>query len=203
MPVNIRRATEADESALSKICLLTADAGHSAEPLHDHGELPGLIYAVPYVKLPTTWGFVMEDEEKEEVVGYVLGSTDTRYFEQIFEKEWLPPLRAKYLEEEMKKPGDIGYCKLLKKIHTASEESIKFSSVHLHIDILKEYQRKGWGKKLIEKATEYLKEEGFETVWVGMDPRNTDAKLFYRKLGFQEIDGAGENMLGLRFWAFK
>jgi hypothetical protein len=75
MTIKICKVTEDDEVSVSRICLLTADAGVSAEALHDFGELPGLVYAVPYIRMPTTWGFVLEDEAAQEVVGYVLGST--------------------------------------------------------------------------------------------------------------------------------
>ena len=42
-----RVVIQEDETALSKICLLTCDAGQSGESLHDYPELPGLVYAVP------------------------------------------------------------------------------------------------------------------------------------------------------------
>jgi hypothetical protein len=41
MTLKIRKATEEDEASVSRICLLTADAGASATALHDFGELPG------------------------------------------------------------------------------------------------------------------------------------------------------------------
>jgi hypothetical protein len=94
MTISVRRAMASDGPSVSQICLLTGDAGSSAEHLHTHGELPGLVYAVPYVKLPTCFGFVMEDDG--EVVGYILGSTDTRVFEREAEDHWWPQLRLKY-----------------------------------------------------------------------------------------------------------
>ena len=196
----IREATESDAPLLSKICLLTADAGKSAETLHDFGELPGLIFAVPYVKLPKSWGFVLEDRSAQgEVVGYVLGSTDTRYFEQYAREHWWGPLAEKYSKEEITKPADEKYVNLLKNMFTASDACINFSPAHLHINILDRYQGKGWGRKLIEKALEHLKDEGIDAVWLGIDPRNENARIFYDRLGFKNIEGATENEYGLRF----
>jgi ribosomal protein S18 acetylase RimI-like enzyme len=181
---------------------LTAAGGSSAQALHDHGELPGLVYAVPYVKLPTTFGFVMVNDKTSEVVGYVLGSSDTRAFEREAEKHWWPALRAKYpVDGPGKVTGketDMGYMKLFQEMHTALEASIAFSPAHLHINILLEYQRQGWGKKLIGSVVEHLRGKGVEGVWVGLDPNNADAKKFYRKLGFEDIKAPGVNM-GLRF----
>ncbi|PPR07194.1 hypothetical protein CVT26_012628 [Gymnopilus dilepis] len=203
MALRIRRATEEDAPALSRICLLTADAGVSAEPLHDVGELPGLVYAVPYVKLPTTWGFVLENLETKEVVGYILGSTDTRAYERYASEHWWPALAEKYQPEKYSKPGDVHYAKLLRNMHTAPDANIDFSPAHLHIDILPGHQRQGWGRKLIAAAVQFLMEEGLQGVWLGLDPRNETARNFYKRLNFKPIEGApDDNQLGLRFADF-
>jgi ribosomal protein S18 acetylase RimI-like enzyme len=195
----IREAKKSDAPFLSKICLLTADAGKSAEQLHDFEELPGLIFAVPYVQLPKTWGFVLEDESTSEVVGYVLGSTDTRYFEQYAREHWWPPLAEKYAKEDITKSADAKYVNILQNMFTASAGCINFSPAHLHINILEQYQRKGWGRRLIDKGLEYLKEQGLDAVWLGIDPRNDAARVFYSRLGFEKFEGAAENEFGLRF----
>ncbi|TEB35614.1 acyl-CoA N-acyltransferase [Coprinellus micaceus] len=200
MPIIIRPVADQDEPALSKICLLTADAGNSAEHLHDYPELPGLVYAVPYVKLPTTWGFVLEDTGTKEVVGYVLGSQDTRAYEAYATEHWWPPLAEKYPPSIATKSGDVYYTNLLRNMYTIPQSNIDFSPAHLHIDILPTYQKQGLGTKLISRALEHLKGEGLEGIWLGMDPRNTGARVFYERLGFKEIDGAPDaNQLGLRF----
>ncbi|KAF9008943.1 acyl-CoA N-acyltransferase [Cyathus striatus] len=198
MPLTIRKAVESDEAALSHICLVTADAGASAQHLHDFGELPGLVYAVPYVRLPTTWGFVLVEDDRP--VGYVLGSTDTRAYEKYAAEHWWPNLAQKYPPSLATKPADVGYMKLLKNMHVAPEANIQFSPAHLHIDIMEEFQRQGWGRKLIDRAIAHLKDEGLHGVWLGMDPRNNEARKFYEKLGFKKLEGAlDDNQLGLRF----
>ncbi|KAK7470496.1 hypothetical protein VKT23_001922 [Stygiomarasmius scandens] len=204
MSPSIRRALESDASALSRICLLTADAGSTAESLHDYGELPGLVYAVPYVKLPTTWGFVLVDESKGEAVGYVLGSKDTRTYEAYAAQHWWPPLAEKYPPSMAVKPADERYMKLLRNMHVAPEANMNFAAAHLHIDILPEYQKQGWGRKLIAAAIEHLKGEQVEGdgVWLGLDPRNTGARKFYERLGFKDIEGAPDGNMGLKFADF-
>ncbi|KAJ7684038.1 acyl-CoA N-acyltransferase [Mycena rosella] len=197
MSVIIRRATEADAPSLSRICLLTADAGASAESLHDHGELPGLVYAVPYVKLPTTWAFVLVDGSK--VVGYIVGSKDTRAYEQYAGDHWWPAQAEEYPPAAMLREADRKYANLLRNMHTASDANITFSPAHLHINILDEYQGQGWGRKMIQTAIEHLKEEGVKGVWLGMDPRNTGARKFYERLGFSGFEGSLPDDVGLRF----
>jgi ribosomal protein S18 acetylase RimI-like enzyme len=201
--LQIRRATGDDESSLSRICLLTADAGKSAEGLHDFKELPGLVYSVPYVKLPTTWAFVLEEVDTKEVVGYVVGSTDTRAYERYASEHWWPALSAKYLVENATKPGDVHYSKLLCAMQTALDATVAFSPAHLHINLLDKHQRRGWGRRLIGAAVEHLKGEGLGAVWIGLDPRNDEARKFYTKVGFKEIVGADSSHLGLRFADFE
>ncbi|KAJ6628751.1 acyl-CoA N-acyltransferase [Mycena sp. CBHHK59/15] len=200
MTLAIRRATEADAPALSQICILTADAGKSAEPLHDFGEFPGLVYAVPYVKLPTAWAFVLVDESKDQLaVGYIVGSTDTRAFERYAAEHWWPLQAEKYPPSVAVREADKKYANLLRNMHTATDATIAFAPAHLHINILEEYQRQGWGRKLIATAVEHLKVEGVEGVWLGMDPRNLNARRFYERLGFAGFDDAPEGVVGLRF----
>ncbi|OBZ76734.1 putative acetyltransferase OgpAT [Grifola frondosa] len=204
--VYIREVSASDSPALSRICLLTADTGQSAELLHDFGELPGLVYAEPYAHLPAAFGFVMVDPVKgDEVVGYVLGAYDTRAFEQQASEAWYPRVRAKYPYPPADptrplKDADKRYIEILHNPHRAAPVAVAFSPAHLHIDILAEYQRQGWGRRLIGRAVEYLKEErGLSRLWLGLDPKNVGAKKFYERLGFEEIKEAPPGTMGLRF----
>lgn len=200
MTLKVRKATEEDEDSVSRICLLTANAGASATALHDFGELPGLVYAVPYVKFPTTWGFVLEDETTRDVVGYILGSTDTRAYESYIAEHWWPALAEKYPVEKAVKPADVYYTNLLHNMHTALDSNIAFFPAHLHIDILEAYQRQGWGRRLISVAVQYLITKGLQGVWLGLDSRNEGARRFYKKLQFNVITGAPDEIqIGLRF----
>ncbi|KAI0081834.1 acyl-CoA N-acyltransferase [Panus rudis PR-1116 ss-1] len=210
--VHIRRALQSDSPALSRICLLTADAGNSAEHLHTFGELPGVMYAEPYVHLPSAGGFVLVDTAKGvdgagEVVGYVLAAFDTKQFENELEEQWFPKYRVKYpypnhdtsapLEA---KEADARYIRNIHNPPHASPTEIAFSPAHMHIDILPEYQRKGFGRRLIGALIQWLKDEkGLDRMWLGMDPRNTEARAFYEKLGFRHVEGAADNVMGLEF----
>jgi len=145
---SIRKASEEDSPYLSRVCLLTSDAGKSGEHLHNYPELPGLLFAVPYVKLPFTFGFVMVADDTQEVVGYIVGASDTRSFERVADERWWPPLRQRYLSEGPNKirgtEQDEKYVRLMNNNGmSAVEACIQFSPAHLHIDMLVEYQRKG------------------------------------------------------------
>lgn len=259
----IRRATKADSPALSKICLLTADAGESAEHLHTMGELPGLMWAEPYVHVPSAVGFVLVDpssrpepnhlpdngttkatttatnsgstaagheaddegagNEGEEVVGYILSAFDTRSYEREVEESWFPPLRSRYPNPDPPsredvpsnsyatataeatplpemKDADLTYLRFIHNTPRTEQSVLKFSPAHMHIDILPAYQSHGWGRKLIGKLVEYLREEkGLDALWLGMDVRNVKARRFYEHLGFKPVEGAPSHIMGLRF----
>jgi ribosomal protein S18 acetylase RimI-like enzyme len=196
----IRPATKADESALSNICLLTANAGTSSKHLHSHPALPGLIYALPYLNLESTWGFVLDDDG--EVVGYTLGAFDTRKFEESAEADWWPSLKVLYQpllqdSDAALTAADGTYINTIMSFPRASDAMVAFAPAHLHIDILPSHQRQGWGRKLIARAMDNLKENGVKSVWLGMDPKNTEAAAFYGRLGFRKLEGAGDGIMGI------
>jgi ribosomal protein S18 acetylase RimI-like enzyme len=206
MSLAIRKATEADTDALFRVCLLTADAGKSAVGLFDYPELPGLTYAVPYLTRKATFAYVLEEDDTKEVVGYVVGSHDTREYEEDVIQNWFPVHAIRYLygspfDNPDIKEGDKAYIKryLNPSVFRTFDWSIAFSPAHIHINLLDKHQRKGWGRRLIGKAVEHLKEKGLDGLWVGVDPRNEEAKKFYKRIGFEEIKG-GE--LGLKFVHF-
>ena len=209
MPSFIRPVTKEDEAALSKICLETSEAGKSGRDVHNYPSLPGEVYALPYVNVPDcVWGFVLVDKPSETcppsdetIVGYTLGALDTRVFENTTAQTWWPPLKAKYAEGSLTTfpptETDERYIKSIMNFPPAPEAQIAFSPAHLHIDILESHQRKGRGKRLIAIAIRHLKGNGLKAVWLGMDPRNKAAALFYERLGFHTFDGAPEGVLGI------
>ncbi len=214
MPFTIRPVVPEDTSALSRICLLTGHAGQSAEPLHTHGELPGLVWALPYVLLPPktaqTWCFVLADDAAPDdghttkvVKGYILGTSDTRAFEAATEGDWWPTLRIRFpLSSDMdeRTKADQDHIDLIhREPDIAPEACLAVSPAHIHINLLPEVQRRGWGRKLIGCAVDHLRGQQIGALWVGMDERNIPARIFYEKLGFRGIEGAPDKMMALDF----
>ncbi|KAG8743063.1 hypothetical protein FRC10_000445 [Ceratobasidium sp. 414] len=205
--LSIRPATAADRPALSRVCLLTGDAGQSAEPQFHIPELLGLVYAEPYVVVTPCFGFVLVDEH-DEVFGYILGTPDTRQFEVAIDKEWYTPLRTQARYSKDPYPADITstdryMVNLIHKPDIAPEEIIQVCKAHIHIDLLPRAQRQGWGTRLIGKAVEYLRAQGNDSLYVNIgasslgcmrggtrtaddfsDPRNVNGRAFYLAIGF-------------------
>ncbi|KAI9466863.1 acyl-CoA N-acyltransferase [Lactarius psammicola] len=214
MSFAIRPVASEDITTISRICLLTADAGRSAEALHRHGELPGLVWALPYVLLPPmtarTWGFVLvdtsasdDDHTTRAVKGYILGTSDSRAYEAVAEMEWWPPLRIRFPLEsggDERTGADEQYVDIIHRApDPAHEACLAVSPAHMHINLLPEVQGRGWGRELIGKAVDHLRGQGIGSVWLGIDERNTSARKFYEKVGFKGIMGAPNNQLALDF----
>ncbi|KZS87371.1 acyl-CoA N-acyltransferase [Sistotremastrum niveocremeum HHB9708] len=212
MTTYIREAREEDKPSISRICLLTSNFGTSAEHLHTIGELPGLMWALPYVSLPTTFGYVLVAAGKdgaEEVVGYIVATSDSKKYREATEETWFPPLREKYPLELASSPEltdlDKFYVNIIHKPFDTPENVLEFSPAHIHMNILPPLQRQGWGRKLMKKVVEHLQEVDpkMEGLWIGVDPRNEEGKKFYKKLGATHFPTEhGEHYI-LRFSAFK
>jgi len=82
----------------------------------------------------------------------------------------------------------------IRRIHRAPDVALEaclaVSPAHLHVNLLPEVQRRGWGRRLIGRAVEHLREQRIDAVWLGLDERNAGARKFYERIGFREIPGA-------------
>ena len=171
---SIRPATANDRPSLSRICLLTGDAGKSAESQYHFTELLGLVYAEPYVVVSPWFGFVLvrsESDGSEKILGYILGTPDTRRFESGIEKDWYPTIRLKYTISPYPAGATDSDRSMIDRIHkpdTTPQEVIDVSKAHIHIDLLPQAQHQGWGTKLMSKAIGCLKEHGCDSLFVGI-----------------------------------
>ena len=74
----------------------------------------------------------------------------------------------------------IGFSKLFK---CSDEKNIELQSLY----VLKKYQKKGLGKKLIQKAFEEAKKLGYRQIIIGC-LENNNANEFYKKMGCKFIN---------------
>lgn len=202
MVLRIRPATLADERDVYRICLLTANAGKSAEELVKNPDICGTVYAVPYLHLSTTWKYVLvdvnessdsNDEVNEEVVGYVVGASDCRAFEADANENWWPKAQQRFpkppdSEKDQYTGYEWYYFETIAHFPSTGQEVIDVYPAFIHINILPPHQGKGWGTKLIRKAAEHVLNDGVAGLWVGIDSKNDSARKFYLAIGFQAIE---------------
>lgn len=90
----IRQALSDDEDALYRISLETGHHGGNASDLYIDPQMMGHIYSVPYLRYEPKLAFVIT--RNDEVVGFCVGTSNTRRFVEKLERDWWPPLRVKY-----------------------------------------------------------------------------------------------------------
>lgn len=139
----------------------------------------------------------MLDDGTGRVVGYCIGTEDTSLFAQRWRDEFtatvdpeLVPrpdvqtgdaLMDKEETREFRKSVFIADCSMLQ----AWPEVLEEYPAHMHIDVLPEFQRHGWGTILINAFSLAAKMLGANGIHLGMVRSNTNGKLFYEKIGFK------------------
>lgn len=186
----IRPVSQADLDALYEICLRTGDAGEDATHLYSDPRLLGEIYVGPYVVLDSGLGFTVEVDGR--LGGYVLGTPDTRRFEDECEERWWPRLRRRYPD-----PPSAPDEHLVAIIHhpprVPDGVAIRFPA-HLHIDLLPQCQGRGLGRQLIDHILTEFEASGAGGVHLGVDRRNRRAIGFYERLGFEPLSETGDGV---------
>ena len=184
---HVRPYRETDLSAVYDICVRTADAGGDARGMYHTDDLMPDLFASPYVYLEPHLAFVVD--AGEGAVGYVVGTSDTAWFVQRYREKWIPLLVDRYPPPlgEPARPDDVMIGLHYNPERMLVPELAEYPA-HLHIDLLPEYQRKGYGRALMEAMFEALAADGAPAVHVGMLTENTPARSFYDRLGFHVID---------------
>ncbi|KAF6826033.1 acetyltransferase [Colletotrichum musicola] len=172
------------------------------------------IWTHQYTLLSPTTCHVLDDGTGR-VVGYCIGCPDVeafaaaypRYVSEVLEaSEELKGRRPKSLEVQAPwtaEDGDVNEEALLQQawnpvwlvLDPARRELWGQWKGTMHIDLLEEYQGKGWGRKLIGKFEESLKAADGESAgegrvfgkgWhIGVGGENEKVVAFYEKMGFR------------------
>ncbi|MBR2867903.1 MAG: GNAT family N-acetyltransferase [Clostridia bacterium] len=120
--------------------------------------------------------FVLDDDGR--AVGYVICAENYDKFKPVFDAEYLtqtldmPPHRYEWASTS-----------------TVLQEKYKEEyPAHLHIYILPEYHRKGYGGQLINALFDHLRSKGVKGVMLTVGERNSTGIGFYKKYGFEFIE---------------
>jgi GNAT superfamily N-acetyltransferase len=151
------------------------------------------IWANPYIQLYPQNCFVA-DSGTGIAVGYIVGTPNTKDYVKRFRAEYIPTLDAeKFPMPSMDVPADWDADlpkALLQHLYTPEEllhedfpQLIEDYPAHLHIDLLPEYQRKGFGRQLMDMFCGKLRQDGAKGVHLVMATENPNG-TFYERLGF-------------------
>ncbi len=189
----IRLARPGDERAAYFVCLKTGDHGQDAEHLYqDDPHALGRLFVGPYLAFEPELSLLLED--RQGVCGYALAAADSRVFYARYDAEWRPDLCARFPAPE----GDARDWTPAQQVHHCyhvpdyfcPQPHDRFPS-HLHIDLLPRAQGRGFGRQMIDRLLEVLRERGSPGVHLGVSARNTRAIGFYQHLGFTELTRTG------------
>jgi len=169
----IRKYRTGDKENLRHICIETAaDFFRKSDRLMN--SVPTL-YNDYFTENEPDNIFVVDDGDGN-AVGYIICTSDTKGFLKKLSKSYFP--RAVKSDLMMVLPCMAYFCTMLVEG--------KKNGVHLHIDILPEYQHRGFGTKLIDSLRVHLYEKGIPAVSVNTIDRKSSAYKFYIKYGFKE-----------------
>ena len=182
---SIRLYRPADRADVYDVCVRTGAGGADASGLYSDDDLLPDVFAGPYLEYQPDLAFVVDTGER--VAGYVIAVADSRAYADWYDEQWLPgfrerhPLDAAPTAEEREAIGDG-----LDQHESIVPEADRYPA-HLHIDLLPELQRRGFGRRLIRELLAALRERGVPGVYLRVSPANTGALAFYRRLGFREL----------------
>jgi len=181
--MKIRKYIPSDKPKLRYICKQTAEGffKHSEKTL----EAAAIIYNDYFTENESDNIFVLADDN-DTAVGYIICSFDYNKFMKLNSSVYLKRVLK---TSPVLSSALIGYMLSLK--------CIKNKSVHLHMDILPDYQRNGWGTKLIDELCAHLKSKGIDTLSVCCVSRNSAGYKMYARYGFKEIFSYGFNTVSL------
>ncbi|KAJ6786326.1 hypothetical protein PWT90_10609 [Aphanocladium album] len=213
----IRPYQESDFENMSHICRATLPPSLSAsEPAT---RLAPYIWTHQYTLLSPSTCFVVDDGAGR-AVGYCIGCPDIpafcaaypRYVSEVLEGRGrengdirLRPDAADLVETSTRAPWidkDTGRVSELALSQLAFSARWLLVDGHedllregyrgtMHIDLVDEFQGKGWGRKLLEALVESMqKEQGqgedrSKGIWLGVGGENDKVVPFYEKLGFR------------------
>lgn len=192
----LRRATASDTTALYRICLRTAADGADASGQYADPDLLGHFYVGPYVQLEPELAFVVADDTG--AVGYVVGAADTRRFAAECEQRWFPRLRQRYPRPAVHDTSaDAQVVRLLHRGIDVSSATPAHPA-HLHIDLEPAAQGKGWGRRLMARFEDDLRERGVPGLHLTVSATNSGAIAFYERLDLERRQGDADSVVFAR-----
>ena len=193
MKLKIRRYKKTDLDSLYQICLRTGDNGKDATRCYNDKKLIGHIYSAPYAIFEPELCFILSMDSNP--CGYILGTKNTIRFQKWLKDKWYFKLQKSYsmpLDEDNSRDAN-----LIRQLYVQQDNREEFKNypAHLHIDILPNAQRRGYGRKLINAFLKELIYQKVKGVHLIVSKKNINAINFYQKVGFTNFKYLKESIL--------
>lgn len=181
--MQIRKYKSADKTRLQYICKQTAwdNYKNNAKKL----ESVVIMFNDYFTENEPENIFVLADAD-DTAVGYIICSSNYEKFIKLNYTE--------YSKRILKScPSQIFFFKM----YLHNFKKIKNRPVHFHIDILPQYQRQGWGTKLLEELCKHLKNNDINHLSGCCINKNSVGYKMYIKYGFKEIYHYTKNIVSI------
>ena len=193
MNLKIRRYKKTDLDSLYQICLRTGDNGKDATRCYNDRKLIGHIYSAPYAIFEPELCFILSMDSNP--CGYILGTKNTIRFQKWLKNKWYFKLQKSYsmpLDEDNSRDAN-----LIRQLYVQEDnrEEFEYYPAHLHIDILPNAQRRGYGRKLINAFLKELIYQKVKGVHLIVSKKNINAINFYQKVGFTNFKYLKDSIL--------
>ncbi|AYN38003.1 GNAT family N-acetyltransferase [Streptomyces dangxiongensis] len=191
----IRPYRPADREAVADVCVRTAHNGGDSRAIYPDPRLMPALFAEPYCRFDPDLAFVLDDGTGR-AVGYVVGTADTERFVRDLRRSWIPRLAGRYPKPTA--PPRTPTEEMIHLLHQPERMLVPELAgfpAHLHIDLLPDWQRRGYGRGLLHTFLAALSGQGVRAVHLGMVTANTAARAFYDRLGFHVIPVADAGSL--------
>ncbi|MDU4694230.1 MAG: GNAT family N-acetyltransferase [Paenibacillus sp.] len=178
MQIILRESKQTDERDIAKVIM----ACHWKAPVADY-EMLALRWIRQFLVTEPQNCYVLEHPDTQKVVGYIVCATDTIAYENEFEKTYFPKLKNRLHELETQGFEYVEENRKLLFFKRIQEKGFDVSDypAHLHINILPEYQRSGYGGMLLSAFEENLRTRCVHGYHLGTGANNTKGLSFYNK----------------------
>ena len=186
----IRPYEPRDRAGLRQICCDTADAGQPVERFFPDREVVADLLTNYYTEREPQSVFVAD--KNGEVVGYLTGCVDTKWFVWVMTRRIVPAVLIKALFR-----GTLWHRQTIKLLRAnlslwlkngyRSRTTLDEHPAHLHVNMRQGFRGQHLGQRLVEAFCERARAAGVRGVHAGVSAENLRACHFFEELGFVEL----------------
>ncbi|MDE6407098.1 MAG: GNAT family N-acetyltransferase [Anaeroplasmataceae bacterium] len=167
--IEIRKYQTKDNASVRSICMATAKKGFRNK------EVVCWMFLDYYLESESDHAYVLVD--KEEVIGYIVASTNAQLYEKQMKEKWIPKIKEYSF-----------FLGIFSKICLLVSKPLdrKYSG-GFHMNIAPNYQKLGLGKRLLAVMGNHLSLYGYPYLYLITENKRTRGYGFYKHYGFKVV----------------
>ncbi|MDE7263778.1 MAG: GNAT family N-acetyltransferase [Anaeroplasmataceae bacterium] len=178
--IEIRKYQNQDYEKVRRICMSTAKRSYQ------NNEIICWLFLDYYLESEHQHAFVAV--EQEEVIGYIVVSTDALEYENQMKEKWIPKIQEKSL-----------FLSLFARICVQTNKKFNKNGCEFHMNIAPSYQHKGLGHRLLDVMAQHLLLYDKKYLYCITENNRTKGYRFYRHYGFKVIKRYCIGVLALQY----